>query len=400
MHHKLPVVGLLWTQFSAYHIDRLEAASRRLDGQARVLAVEITSGSRTYAWEPSGEVFGTEKIQLFPGKVYEAISPLRRFWAELRVLRRCDVAFIGVAYSEPDIIFLAFVLRMLGIKVVMMTASKFDDRPRSAFKEFLKRFTLSGYHAAIVGGRRQYDYVRFLGFNRRLVMPGYNTVSMARVREQAGHVAKVPFAEKPFIFVGRFVDKKNIETMLAAFALYSRQTGARARSLIMIGDGPLRPALDQMCDELGIAGLVQFTGFLTAPQVSARLATGLALVLVSAEEQWGLVINEALAVGLPIIASFEVGAREALVRDLINGFCVESRVAADIAPAMLRIGSGERAWQAMSAHSLDRSWLADSERFADAVELTINPLAEPARTNHARFEQAILIDANEATPQP
>ena len=400
MRPEIPVIALLWTQFSAYHVDRLEAAGRRLNGRVRVLAVEVTPSSNIYAWEPSGDVRGTEKFQLFPGQIYEDISPLRRFWAKLRIMRRCDVAFIGVAYSQPDIILLCFALRLLGIKVVMMTASKFDDRPRSALKEYLKRLALSGYHAAIVGGCRQYDYVRFLGFKKRKVLPGYNTVSMERIREQAGTVAEVPFAEKAFIFVGRFVDKKNIETMLAAYAVYSRKAGAGARPLVMIGDGPLRPALDAPCNELGIAELVQFTGFLTAPQVSARLAGGLALVLVSAEEQWGLVINEALAVGLPAIVSFEVGAREALVGNLANGFIVESGSVQDIAQALIRIGVDEAEWRKMSAHSLERSWLADSERFADAVELMINHKAEPARTNHTRFEEAILIEASEVAPLP
>ena len=398
MPSKTPVVGLLWTQFSAYHVDRLEAVGQRMGGRARVLAVEVAPGSKVYAWEPSGDVRGTEKIQLFPGQVYEAISPLRRFWRQLRVLRRCDVAFIGVAYSEPDIIFLAFALRFLGVKVVMMTASKFDDRPRRASREFLKRLVLSSYHSAIVGGCRQHDYVRFLGFRKRPVLPGYNTVSMRRVREQASDAPQTSYAERAFIFVGRFVDKKNIETMLEAYAAYARTAGAQARPLAMIGDGPLRPVLDRMCAELGIADLVKFTGFLSAPQVSARLAAGVALVLVSAEEQWGLVINEAVAVGLPIIASFEVGARRALACNLVNGFIVESNSAPDIALALLRIGENEDAWRQMSAHSLELSWMADTDRFADAVELMIDPQAEPARANHSKFEATVLAEASEIDP--
>ena len=399
MPPKALAIGLLWTQFSAYHVDRLEAVGRRMDGRARVLAVEVSASSKVYAWEPSGEVRGTEKVQLFHGQVYETISPLRRFWRQLRALRRCDVAFIGVAYSEPDVILLAFALRFLGVKVVMMTASKFDDRPRKALKEFLKSLVLSSYHAAIVGGCRQHDYVRFLGFDNRRVLPGYNTVSMQRVREQAREAPETAFADRAFIFVGRFVDKKNIETMLEAYAAYARSAGTRARPLVMIGDGPLRPALDRMCDELGIAGQVQFAGFLSAPQVSRRLAAGLALVLVSAEEQWGLVINEAVAVGLPVIASFEVGARGALVCNLLNGFIVESNSAPSITLALSRIGANEDAWQKMSAHSIGLNWMADAERFADAVELMVDPLAEPARANHARFEDAIFAEASEIAPE-
>ncbi|MCH7629213.1 MAG: glycosyl transferase family 1, partial [Proteobacteria bacterium] len=122
-----PTIGLIWTQFSAYHVDRLEAVGRRLAGRARVLSVEVASKSATYAWDPSGEVAGTEKKRLFPGESHEAIPIWRRFRAELKVLRQCDVIFVGVPYSEPDIIALSYILRAMGKRVVMMTASKFYD---------------------------------------------------------------------------------------------------------------------------------------------------------------------------------------------------------------------------------------------------------------------------------
>ncbi|WP_225207529.1 glycosyltransferase [Novosphingobium huizhouense] len=396
-----PTIGLIWSQFSAYHVDRLEAVGRRLAGRARVLSVEVASKSATYAWDPSGEVAGTEKIRLFPGESHERISIWRRFRAEWTALRACDVVFVGVAYSQPDIILLSYVLRALGKRVVMMTASKFDDFQRKSTRELFKRLLLSPYSAAIVGGRRQFEYVRFLGFDGRPVLPGYNTVSMERVRHQAesadARSDATPFDARSFVFVGRFVEKKNIERMLKAYASYVHAHGgphgAGVKRLTMIGDGPLRAAIDARCADLGIAEMVDFPGFLPADQVSARLARSLALVLVSEEEQWGLVINEALAVGLPILASAEVGAREALVRNLENGIVVEAGALEGIARAFGQIADNEAAWQAMSSASRARSWHADTERFADAVELMVFPGSEPAAANHARFASEILIDA-------
>lgn len=388
-----PSVGLIWAQFSAYHVDRLEAVGRRLDGRANVLAVEVTSKSSTYAWDPSGDVRNTTKKRLFAGEIYEKIPWWKRLRRQFGALRRCDIVFIGVPYSMPDIVLLSLVLRLMGKTVVMMTASKFDDFERTATTEMLKSLLLRTYSAAIVGGRRQYEYVRFLGFRNRPVLPGYNTVSMDRVRHQASvrGTAQVAFADRAFIYVGRFVEKKNLETMLEAYALYARGAGSGARPLDMIGDGALKPALVERSRALGISDLVRFVGFLSAEAVSARLAGGLALVLVSGEEQWGLVVNEALAVGLPIIASTEIGAREALVRNLINGFIVESGAVESIAFAFARL-TDEATWDRFSAHSHERAWLADSERFADAVELLVFPRSERARADHDRFAAAILID--------
>jgi glycosyltransferase involved in cell wall biosynthesis len=390
-------IGLIWTQFSAYHVDRLEAVGRRLSDRLDVVAIEVAPRSTTYAWEPSGTVAHTQKRQIFPGAVFERIPLVRRFIGQLRELARCDHVFIGVAYSHLDIILIAVILRLMGKRVVMMTASKFDDHPRFALKEWLKAQLLSCFSEAIVGGCRQYDYVRFLGFRRRRVLPGYNTVSMERVQRQAtetGAAFDRPFAQRSFVFVGRFVAKKNIETMLAAYADYADATGSDARRLTMVGDGPLADALRAQCRDLNIADLVDFTGFLPSAQVSARLAQGLALVLVSGEEQWGLVINEGLAVGLPVIASYEVGAREALVRNLQNGCLVQSGSVRSIARAFAYVAADEKRWQTMARRSRERAWLADTERFADAVELIVFPGQEPAATDHARFVEAVLVEAN------
>ena len=397
-----PTIGLIWSQFSAYHVDRLEAVGRRLAGRAKVLSVEIASKSATYAWDPSGEVAGTEKKRLFAGESHEKISIWRRFRAEFRVLKTCDIIFVGVAYSQPDIILLSYVLRALGKRVVMMTASKFDDFQRKSSREVLKRLLLSPYTAAIVGGRRQFEYVRFLGFDDRMVLPGYNTVSMERVRRQAeadwDAAREISFDARSFVFVGRFVEKKNIERMLEAYARYVHAAGplgeAQAKRLTMIGDGPLRPAIDAQCAALAISDMVDFPGFLPAAKVSAQLARSLALVLVSEEEQWGLVINEALAVGLPILASAEVGAREALVRNLENGVVVEAGAIEGMARAFARIAESEVAWREMSSASFARGWHADTERFADAVELMVFPGSEPASGDSARFASEILIDAS------
>ena len=99
----------------------------------------------------------------------------------------------------------------------------------------------------------------------------------------------------------------------------------------------------------------------------ARLLAGsLALVLVSQVEQWGLVVNEALAFRLPVIVSDAVGARDALVRNLVNGFVVADP--AGLAQAMVAL-SQEACWRRMVAAAGDRAALGDVARFADSIEM-------------------------------
>lgn len=390
---QLPRIGFLAAQYAAYHVDRCSALARRFAARAEVLAVEVASTSRTYAWKPSGEVAGATKITLFPGQGFEQIGWFKRWRAQFRALRKCRMVLIGIGYNQRDIILLTWTLRACGVRVIMLTESKFDDHPRQLPRETLKRALLAGFSGAIVGGQRQIDYARFLGFAGRPVLPGYDGVDVERIRAQADAALagrSIDWAERDFVFVGRFVPKKNLETLLEGFAAYVRAAGPQARRLQMIGSGELEATLHSRADALGIADRVIFPGFLDAADVSARLAQALALVLVSTEEQWGLVVNEALAVGLPVVVSTAVGSRDALVRNLVNGFVVEPGSVAGIARALGELSASEESWSRMSQASMERAWLGDTDRLADAVEVLFDPQAEEASNRLALFHSHLM----------
>ncbi|HTR16910.1 MAG TPA: glycosyltransferase [Acetobacteraceae bacterium] len=102
-----------------------------------------------------------------------------------------------------------------------------------------------------------------------------------------------------FVSAGRLVPQKDPETLLRAFALMApRGEGAR---LMLLGEGPMRPALEGLARELGIAGRVCFAGFRPNPLPYIRHAA--ALVLASRYEGLGNVLIEALGCGTPVIST-------------------------------------------------------------------------------------------------
>jgi glycosyltransferase involved in cell wall biosynthesis len=359
----------------------------RVDTCRRTKALHCRAGaSRIFAGR--GEVTGARKITLFPGQRIESVFFLKRFWALFKTLRRYDLVAIGLSYREPEAIMLSWLLRFSRTRMVALSASKFDDARRGVWFEFWKSVILSPYRAAIVGAGRQIAYFRFLRFRRRPVLPGYNTVGLDRVRRQGGRMmapAGIPFEQRPFVFIGRFVHKKNLFALIEGYARYVVDAGSNARRLILVGSGQLDEELRSRIELLGLAEKVEFPGFLRSDEVSQRLAGALALVLVSQEEQWGLVINEALAFGLPVIASTATGARDVLLRNLVNGYIVEPGSAEGIAQAMLRLAEARTGWERMVAASHERAWMADADRFADAVELLLEPGCEPASSRVSAF---------------
>ena len=392
-------VALLFAQFSAYHIDRCQAVARRLEGRAEVLAVEVATSSATYAWEASGEVAGARKITLFPGASYDSLSWPRRLWRQLTALWRYDTVMIGIGYNQADIILLSWLLALLGVRVVLLSESKFDDKPRAVRKELVKALLLSPYSAAIVGGHRHIAYFRFLGFDRRRVIPGYDTVGLERVRAMGGGTLAphgAAHASRDFAFVGRFVDKKNLIELVEGFAIYAKAAGPKARRLVLIGSGQEEAAIKAAAGAHGVTGLIDFPGFLGTDEVAARLSGALALVLPSVEEQWGLVVNEALAFGLPAIVSPAVGSGDALVRNLQNGFVIELGAPEGIAAAMQALAEDEALWRRMVEASHHRAWLGDTERLADAAEALCFPGSAQAEEMIARFTASLACSRAKA----
>ena len=385
-------IAVLFSQFSPYHIDRCQAVARRFAGRAEVLAVEVATSSATYAWEASGGVSGARKITLFPGSDYDSIAWPRRLWRQLKTLWRCDSVLIGIGYNEPDIIVLSWLLALLGVCVILLSESKFDDKPRRIGFELLKALALAPYRAAIVGGHRHLAYFRFLGFHRRAVVPGYDTVDLARVRAMGGGLIApdgAAYTARDFIFVGRFVDKKNLVGLVEGYALYAAAAGPAARRLVLIGAGPEESLIRSRAEALGISAMIDFPGFLSAKAVAQRLAQGLALVLPSAEEQWGLVVNEALAFGLPAIISPAVGSGDLLIRNLVNGYVIELGAPEGLAAAMTALAGDEPRWRAMVEASHARAWLGDTERLADAAEALIAPGNAAAAQRMLQMQQSM-----------
>lgn len=387
-------IALVWAQVAAEHADRAAAVAARLGTRASVDLIGVAGSTRTYADTPpiTGAPPGHACATLFPDRVFEQVPAWRRFLALLRRTRRSDLVCLGLGYNNPDALLAAWVLRLLGKRVVMLNDTKFEDRPRRALVELAKRLALSAYSAAIVGGARSHEYFRFLGFRRRPVLPGCDTLSLDRVRAAAGD-GETPdpmdFASRGFLFVGRFVAVKNLDLLLDGFARYAGQAGAKARRLTLAGSGPLDRDLRAAIDRHGIGNLVDLPGYLDANEVAQRLRRSLALVLPSYSETWGLVVNEALALGIPALVSEACGSRDTLVRNLENGLAFESGSASALAAAMDFMAADVVRWTAMSAAARERTWLVDVAVFADAVELLVDPSAQPAQGRIARYRDEL-----------
>jgi glycosyltransferase involved in cell wall biosynthesis len=103
-----------------------------------------------------------------------------------------------------------------------------------------------------------------------------------------------------FVFVGRLVDWKAVDIILEAIRKLSSQFPV---SLEIIGDGNMRQRWENLAEQLGVSSIVHFLGFMSQAQCAARLQQADVFLLPSIFECGGAVVLEAMAMGLPVIAT-------------------------------------------------------------------------------------------------
>ncbi|AWK86315.1 glycosyltransferase family 4 protein [Azospirillum thermophilum] len=373
-----PTLVFSWEMFGPYHMDRLEAVGRRLGHLYDVVGLEVGSKSHTYAWDSTGSGQNFRKITLFPGKSKSDFSSLTVYRALLRACRSVNARYVFLChYEDPDVFGLAITMRLLGRKVINMNASKFDDKPRVLWREMVKSVFYAPYQAAIGGSNRTVDYFRLLGLPKDRLFIGYDTLSLDRIRRLSGMEPApggVPFAERHFTIIARFVPKKNLFRAVEAYDTYRKLAGETARPLHLCGSGPLEAELRAEVTKRGLDGKIIFRGFLQADGIAQTLGSTLCLLLPSVEEQFGLVVNEALAMGVPTILSDQCGARDVLIRSGLNGHIVEPDNPEGLARHMLSVAGDEAEWRRLSLNGRPFQALADADFFAEAVEKALASL--------------------------
>jgi len=366
---RLRKVVFLWENFGPMHVDRLSALARAVADQWEIVGVQWTGKSTTYDWvAPDAKNFSL--VTLFPDAAPASISFPRKLWRTLSFCLKSKAdAFFFSHYNDPVIIIISAILALTHKRVFGMLLSKFDDYDRKIRWEVFKSLILLPYAGFLTNRGRSEDYIHFLRGTKVPIAYGHNTLSVGEIRSLAGAEPApggAPHAERHFTAITRLVPKKNLAVLLDAYALY-RQAVAAPRPLHICGSGELEAELRAKIAALNLGDLVVLRGFLQRPEIAHELAQSLALVLPSIEEQFGNVIIEAQAMGVPTIISHNCGALETLVRSGVNGFVVEPDNPAGLAFFMQWLHEDEDLWERMALGCAQFLPRADTPAFVDGV---------------------------------
>jgi len=365
-------------------------------GRLPVAAVELTSEDRTYAWDAVAAP-ELSRVTIFAGEDPDALARslvARRIARNLEAIQPRAVAIPG--WSEP---FALAALRWCGdhgVPAVLMSESQAADGSRSWRTEAVKRRLVARFSAALVGGRPHREYLRELGMPEDRIFLGYDVVDnghFARGAEQARADAascrrRLGLPESYFLASSRFVEKKNLLRLLQAFARFRTLAPRSEWKLVLLGDGPLKGEIVALANALSLSEDLLLPGFLQYEQLPAFYGLAAGFVHASTVEQWGLVVNEAMAASQPVLVSNRCGCAAELVRDGVNGYTFDPLDAEALAGLMAKVASsGERRLgMGEASRRIVAEWPV--ERFAEGLEGAVRGAA---RVRRAHLADATLL---------
>jgi glycosyltransferase involved in cell wall biosynthesis len=242
---------------------------------------------------------------------------------------------------------------------------------RAPHKRALRAAALRAFYSrasALYIGERNRDFLRHYGVPEERLFPARYCVDNAFFRAKATELMprrrelRASFGiddDAPVVlFTGKLIEKKQPLKLIEA---YARVRAQRPCWLLIAGDGPQRTGVEYLAAQLGAPG-VRIAGFLNQTELPAAYAAADVFVLPSAfHETWGLVVNEAMNFGLPVIVSDKVGCGADLVEPGWNGFVVPhggvgelaDAISALVGDAELRARFGARSREIVARYSIE-----------------------------------------------
>ena len=369
----MATVGILFMHYGPYHFSRL-AAFQKLGNNLRlnVVGIELSRFQNKYPWGTSPEKLDCNLITVINNKSLEQAGFLKINYQTLATVSNLNPDIVAVAgYAEFSVLLIVLWAKIKRKKVILLSASKENDAPRPWWKEKIKSFILKCYDAALVGGKPQKRYLEKLGMSSDTIFTGYNVVGNENFHPDKIKSLAAPYQKSYFLAINRFVPKKNLSRLISAYAEYRKSTSNEPWDLILCGDGELRCQVEQQITELGLEKYIYLPGFLQQTELLPYFAHASCFIHASTQEQWGLVVNEAMAAGLPVLVSNRCGCFEDLIIEGVNGFGFNPEDTQQLTNLMLKVTSGNIDLEQIGQAALNHIQKFSPDYFAQGLKQAI-----------------------------
>ncbi|WP_439358114.1 glycosyltransferase [Bradyrhizobium sp. DASA03007] len=226
-------------------------------------------------------------------------------------------------YEKPEVWLQVLILILRRKKFAWFCDSTIHDKPQALLTGIGKRILFGLSSGIFCYGKRSAEYVIHYGVSPNRAFPNCQAAALPRdyspeeviVRRQNSAARR----DSPrYLYVGRLSPEKSLENLIQAFS--RALTHYPEAKLVLVGQGPEQEKLERICDALGITARVEFTGSKVDQALFDEYLKATCLVLPSRSEPWGLVVNESLSYGCPVVVSDRCGCVPELVIPERTGF--------------------------------------------------------------------------------
>ena len=216
-------------------------------------------------------------------------------------------------------------------KIVLWNGSTllFSKFKKGIAYKIKKRF-LSKIDFFITYGSKATEYIKYFGIDENKIITGCNTVDIEWFYSNLELIKKDPRFKEFFIkyknkikllFVGRLIKYKGLEKLLNIIAKFNNPS----IHLFVLGDGHDKEYLMNYSKNIGINNFVEFLGYIQKKDMPFYYSLSDYFIFPTFLDPWGLVVNEALACGVPVLSSIYAGATYDLIKEGINGFAFDPK---------------------------------------------------------------------------
>ena len=206
--------------------------------------------------------------------------------------------------------------------IIYWEGTHHTERTVQHWRRTLRQWMTRRASAFVVNGKLSRRYVESLGAPPTAVVEG----GLCAMPTPAVHAVQAPRRlgqGKPirFLFVGRLIEGKGIDCLLRATSVLSNcSAGPFDFEVIIVGDGPGRERFEHTARELHLQNLVRFVGSVGYRDIWSWYADSHVFVLPTLQDNWPLVVPEAMSMGMPILLSNRAGSVPDLLREGSNGW--------------------------------------------------------------------------------
>lgn len=300
-----------------------------------------------------------------PPRVGVTLAPFSMALGALGTVRRLqregfDFELIDAHYYYPDGVAAALLARWFG-KPLVVTARGTDLNlmPRYAVPRRLILGTAQLAGASIGVCQALMDQLQELGAEPGKLHTLRNGVDLKKFmpepRAEARRRLGLAVGGHYLLSVGHLIERKGHFVAIDALALMAPDV-----SLLIVGEGPERPALEDQVRRLGLGARVRFAGMVAQQDLKWWYSAADALALCSSREGWANVLLESMACGTPVVATNIWGTPE-VVSEPAAGILMESRTPQALTQAWMRLAHAYPAREATRLHAETFSWESTTE---------------------------------------